>query len=1150
MTIRRLALRNLRYYARVHLAAVLGVAAGGAALIGALLVGDSMRGSLRDAALQRLGRIETVLRADRFFRAALADAIAPPPPGATEPLAPPSSVAPLAAPAIVLAGGVSAAETAARVEGVQVLGVDRRFWQLARGAPQAPPTFDGAGRVAILNHSLARALGVSTGDELLVRIGKPSAVSTETLLGRRDDTTRTLRLRLVSTVADDDVGAFSEAPLQQPAANVFVPLETLQRAVDQPRRANRLLLRGARGAEPPAAGDSPLGARLESSLTLADYGVRLIVDPALGYLSVESDRLLIEPPLEQAARAAAGECGAASVGVLAYLANEIGLATGGTTTPIPYSTLAAIEPGAGDATPAARLAADGLLPAPGEVVLNQWAADRLGAAPGDEIALRYFVTGAGGELETQRSTFTLRAILPLAGVARDPRFVPTLPGVTDAERMTDWDPPFPVDLGRIRAVDEAYWDASRTTPKAFLSFADAARLFAEDPERFGLFTTLRVYPPTRAALDEFRARFEARLLSRLSPAAFGFVLEPVRSRALAAAAGNTDFGGLFIGFSFFLIVSAAMLVALLFRLAVERRAGELGVLTAIGYPPATLFRLLLLEGLALAATGTLIALIAAPAYAALMLAGLRSWWSGAVNAPFLQLHASAMTLAIGTVAGILVAAAATAFALRGLLRAAPRALLAGVVPPRGVARAGRRPAALWLSVASMLAAAALISAAALGRIPAAGGFFGGGAALLVAGLAVFRHLLVAPRSTTAWRPGCTAWLRLAVTNAARQPGRSVLTAGLIAAASFLIAALGAFRLEIVADPGDPRSGVGGFALFAEAATPLPYDLNSPAGRAALGVEPEAEAVLAQAEFVPLRLRPGDAASCLNLYGGARRRLVGVDESFIARGAFRFSAALPGSEEQRRNPWLLLNRRFDDGAIPVIGDEAAVMWQLHRGLGQDLDAVDGRGRPVRLRFVALLAGSALQDELIVAERDFIRLFPSVDGHAFFLIRVAPQASAGVVETAERSLAPYAFDVGSTIERLDAYNRVQNTYLSTFQTLGGLGLVLGVFGLAAVMLRNVRERRAELGLMAALGYSRIAIAVVVLAENALLLLFGLATGVIAAAVAVTPQLLRRAEAVPWASLSLTLAGVLVVGLLAGAVALRPALGAPPLRALRSE
>ena len=129
-------------------------------------------------------------------------------------------------------------------------------------------------------------------------------------------------------------------------------------------------------------------------------------------------------------------------------------------------------------------------------------------------------------------------------------------------------------------------------------------------------------------------------------------------------------------------------------------------------------------------------------------------------------------------------------------------------------------------------------------------------------------------------------------------------------------------------------------------------------------------------------------------------------------------------------------------------------------------------------------------------------------------------------------------------------VQNTYLSTFQALGGLGLVLGTLGLAAVQLRSVLERRGELALMQAVGFRRRRLGAMVLWEHSLLLLSGLAVGTLSAVVAVWPHLIGGAGAVPWSATAATLALVLVVGLSAGLVAVRAVVVAKLLPALRAE
>src|SRR5262245_46440716 len=68
MTPRRLLFRNLLFHRRGNLAVLLGVAVGAAVITGALLVGDSLRGSLRDYALRRLAWVDAALVAPRFFR--------------------------------------------------------------------------------------------------------------------------------------------------------------------------------------------------------------------------------------------------------------------------------------------------------------------------------------------------------------------------------------------------------------------------------------------------------------------------------------------------------------------------------------------------------------------------------------------------------------------------------------------------------------------------------------------------------------------------------------------------------------------------------------------------------------------------------------------------------------------------------------------------------------------------------------------------------------------------------------------------------------------------------------------------------------------------------------------------------------------------
>ncbi len=861
--------------------------------------------------------------------------------------------------------------------------------------------------------------------------------------------------------------------------------------------------------------------------------------------------MLIEPALEAAALAAAGDVGLRPYGVQAYLANRIGMA--GAATGIPYSTAVAIDPAMLARVPfldRAGGAIDAL--APGEIVLGAWAADDLAAGVGDRITLTYYVTGDFGRMETREETFTLRAVAAMVGAAIDDAFVPPYEGVTDTDNLADWDPPFPMDLKAVRDKDEAYWDTYHATPKAFITLVDGERIWGHERERFGSLTSLRLTAIESGPVDTDAAtRFEAALLKRIDPRRVDLAFEPVREQLTASSSGSTDFGGLFIGFSFFLIGSAAMLVALLFRLGVERRAGEVGLLLATGFSPRTVSRLLLREGLVLAVVGTLIGLALSAGYAWLMLAGLRSWWQAAVNTPFLQLHVTPATIGIGFAGSVAVAVASIAWAVHGLTRLSARALLAGTIASGRPPAKGRRTWSTPLAVGGFLVALAMaVLPAVVDDLPAAPIFFAAGASMLTGCLALFARRLRTEKPGVIHAPGTGSLVRLGARNAGRRAGRSVLTAALIASATFLIAALQAFHMDLDAPVTQRLSGTGGYALFAESSVPLVYDVNTTAGRESLNVTPDGETQLADVAITPMRLRPGDESSCLNLYRPTKPRILGAGEAMIARGGFTFGATLAESDAERENPWRLLERTFPDGAVPVIGDESAVMWQLHLGLGKDLVTIDGKGGEVRLRFVALLKGSVLQDELVVAESAFERLFPSIDGYGFFLIESPPAAIADVERTLERELAPFGFDVGSTVRRLRDYLAVQNTYLSTFQTLGGFGLILGTIGLAAVLLRNVWERRAELALMRALGFTHVALALIVLVENLVLLSVGLLAGTASAVLAILPHIASRAGELPWLSLGLTLAAVFVTGSVAGLIAVVPTVRAPLLTSLRSQ
>ena len=1114
----RLLLRNLLHYWRTNAAVVAGVATAVAVLAGALLVGQSVRESLRDLLSERIGSTDYVVSADRYFREELAAGFAAPDSAGGRPAS---------CPIVAIQGVVLREGSARQAHDVHVYGVDERFWRFHGLA--VPPGFENGAAVA--GAPLAGHLGVKPGESLLLRIGSAEDIPGESLYGRRDGTTRTIRLTCGGIAGPAELGEFALRSGQGSVFSLFVPLTRLQRELAQPDRANTVLI----ASESPDDEIPRLQRLLREHVAPTDVGVRFRPLAAGQGVSVESTRILLDDAVARAAFEAARQEERPVSGVFAYLANAI-RARG---REIPYSVIAAADLGQG-ALGDVRVAAGSAMPqAPAEardsIWLSEWAWQDLGIPIGEPIEVDYYGWEEGAGLVTRSARFSLAGVVAIGGDVND-TLAPDVPGVTQARNLRDWDPPFPMDLRRIRPVDETYWERHRGTPKAFVTLAAGQALWQS---RFGRLTAVR------AALPE--SALAGMLGSRIDPEAAGFTIAAVRRDGLDASRGSVDLGEYFLYFSAFLIAAAVLLSASFFRLGVEQRVREVGTLRAVGFSAGTLRDMFLAEGAVLLAIGSLLGAAGALAYGGALIAGLRTWWIGAVGTERVHLHVSWSALGAGIGVGVVSSLVAIVWTLRGLARSSPRALLAGVLESRA-ARATRARVLAVVPPAALAAAVLVVAASAAGLIPSIEGFFGAGTLLLVSSLSlaalVLRRTNPRPIAGHGWR----ALSRLTFRGAAHRPARSLLPVALIAAATFIIVSVDAFRKDSRDDHLDRRSGTGGYALVASSALPVLSDPATPDGRDALGIDAVQSA--AGVTFASFRERPGDDASCLNLYAPREPAILGAPPAFVAQGRFSFAGSLAATADERANPWLLLDKAQAEGVIPAIGDANTIEYSLGLSVGGEIVVRDGAGAPVRLTVVATLRDSVLQGVLIVSEANFLRLFPSQQGHRFFLVEVPAQDAPSVAEPLAEHLADEGMRVESARERLAAFHRVENTYLSTFQSLGALGLVLGAFGLVAVLLRNVLERRGELALLRAMGYRERTLAAMVVAEHVLLMVGGLGCGTVSALVAIAPAVAARGGVLPAAMVGLLLIAVTAAGLISSLLGGLVVLRSPLVAALRSE
>lgn len=1154
LTVPKVAAASLHHYWRVSLALVFGVAIATSVIVGALLVGDSMRGSLRALTLDRLGKIDTIVFPGSFFD-------------------PSKVVAANSGQHAVMLFPAGAAETPKdndleirRAGSVQILGVDDDFWSLddSGNVPQEMPGDDGV----VLNQACADELRVSVGDLVTVRLPIESAVPADSPLGRRESETEGLpRLTVVDIIDDMGLGRFSLAPSQMTPQNVYLSREMIAEALEREGQANALFFDRSVDEDELKLGLDDLGLQLNRVTSVevirpdtnaGDAQGTADSNPVFDYYSVTSERLLLDDQIVDAIQSALPS--GSVVPVNTYLANAIETVDqdGDVLQSVPYSIVTGVDSSA--SLPLEFETTEDVVP----LVLNDWTATRLQAGVGDHVRLAYFEPEVERGQEVERYfDAVVTGIVPITEPTRpfrrtrppvfkksptvynDPDLTPTVPGVTDQDSISDWDTPFPLTRETDDADDE-YWKNHRLTPKAFMPIAASRELFAS---RFGETTGLRIDVAAADDLEDLRSSLREPL--RAVASELGWTPLPIRQQQLAASRGTTPFDGLFLSLSFFVIAAAMMLIAMLFRLGLQSRLKELGTLVAIGWNEGQVARLLLREGVLLAVVGVVLGITGGFAYAWGVLVGLRSYWVGAVTVPFLEFHWRPVSLVIGGVAGFVVALGTLYFSIRSLTKSSAIALLRGdATPSSSESDSGRpRKKAGWSKPVALVCFLIAIGIAGWGTTAsgtaAAGAFVGAGMLLLIAGV-LLTYASLSKVSGSLDETTSQTRLSLATLstgNARRNPLRSTLTIGLMACAVFLVLAMAAFQLQ------PDEAGTGGFDLIGGTAQPIYRDLADASIRQDWLANESDE--LSDVTVVAMRQRRGQDASCNNLYQATQPTVLGVAPKMFAGDESTFAWAA-GDDEA---PWLALGEvasGTESDPIPVVIDQNTAMWslQLRSGVGEACSFTYD-DRDVFFKVVGLLSNTVLQGQLLISETNFQSVFPKISGYSKYLIRVPDSAKIDrVASVFESRLGDVGMDLSSTRDVLAGMMSVQNTYLKTFQSLGTLGLLLGTIGLAVAQLRTVLERRQELAVMRAIGFSRTSLAKMVMQETMFLLVVGLGLGAVCAVLAVLPYGLISGLNPPIVDSLLVVVGILLFGCLAGLLAVVRVVRMPLLDSLRGS
>ena len=1144
MNISRLIRNNLIYYRRKHLRLMAGVAISGAVITGALLVGDSVDYSLKAIVGQRLGTVSHVLKSgDRYFTTSLA-------PGVEEELGLPVS-------ALLLQEGTAIGDGGQlRVNRVQVLGVDPDF---DRVTGQTDLFSALSGDTVFISRNLAASLNKQPGDELLLRIEKASLVPRNAPFVSDDGVQVSLRAHIRDVLDPDRLGRFNLRVSQVAPFNVFLSGERLSEIMDFEGRANVLLV----GAEnegdgtPVSRNRADVRSAVEKAFSAADAGLEIRVLDGGRQLEVSSGRVFIDSQLEPVLADALGE--GSGEGITTYFVNS--LTHGDRSTPYSFvSTLAPGKTGYGSSEDYRGDLPAGDLPtgdmALWEVVINSWLAADLRAGEGDTVTMRYFEVGPLRELNEVEVALRISKVVELEGRFGDPGLMPHLPGLSDAGNCRDWETGVPIELGDIRDKDEDYWDVHGGTPKAFVSQAVGAQMWTN---RFGTYTAFR-YP----GMDS--ARLAGALAGGLDPWMLGFTLEESMDKGLEAAAGGVDFSQLFAGLSFFLLLSGVLLIALLFMFNLESRSDQLLTLSAMGLPRKMLRRIFFSEGMVVAVAGVTGGILLALVYNKLVFIALNGIWADVVRTEMMHTRTAPLTLLTGALATLVITAVVTWFPLNRMLKlrasahrvsgtgaiapagkgvpgmilprsAVPRSAVPGGAVP-GTAFSGnadtgdaisggyqsfkgwfrrRRTARTVALLSLVLALALVIYQLATGAIQDAGLFFPAGGLLLLSFLAFYRTYLERSSHTGQDDPDRFGLRQLARRNALRNRTRSMSILVLFAIGAFLVVSTGSNRKDLSANAAEESSGTGGFLYYVRSTLPVLHNLDDPEVRYEYGLEGEYT-------FVQMRQASGDDASCLNLNKIVNPGILGVKPRAL-EGRFSFVTRTPHLDEDA--PWSALDRKLPGGLIPAIADETVIKWGLGLEVGDTLYYTSSAGKDMKLLLIGGLAPSVFQGSVLISEAHFLEQYPGSSGTHVFLIDGALADTARIATETGRAFRDLGWDMQLSSVRLAEFNSVTNAYLSIFMALGGLGLLVGIFGLLVVLSRSLLERRKEIALLRAVGYSVAMIRRIIIREYLFLLLGGITAGFLSAVLATLPSLLSSHTGASWQNILLWLVFLLANG-----------------------
>jgi len=1039
MNLFKLILRNLQYYRKEHILLLMGMILSTSILTSSLIIGDSVKFSLNDIVSKRLGRTQQIISTqERYFPSSFSKTLA-------------KELKTSVATVLLLRGMASTDNSEARVPNIQVCGVESNFWETGRcKMPALNPD------EVIINTKLAEKLKLKTGDELTIRVEKVSFVTENAPFVPTENNSVALRMKVKAIATEQSFGNFNLQTSQMTPCTVFFPLQKLSKLNFDGNFANLMLISENNKTV------AEVNEAIKKCWTIDVLNLKFRTIEKQQKIELSSERVFIEDTILSILQNKKLN----PEPQFTYLINYIYAKDKFT----PYSFVSALS-----TYPGYKLKKN-------EIIINSWLADDLEANINDTIRLQYYTLGSFRKLKEQSTNFIVKDIVEMKGFASDSMLMPAFKGLAQVDRCSDWEAGIPIDFSKIRDKDEAWWKNYRGTPKAFISYETAVAYWGKE---FGNSTAIRF------DLKADTTRIKQLLLAGLQPSNVGINVRDIKKDSGWSASNATDFGQLFLSLSFFLIVAAFLLTGLLFSMMIVQRRKEQGVYFSLGLSRNKIYTIFYSEGLLNAIMGSFAGIFAGIVVSKFVLYFLNSIWYDIVRTSSIHLFINPVTLLVGFLSNILIAA----IIIRQILKAHFKKQIGELTKNTSTHQAGKivkyRKTSLWIVFSSAALFIGIVLYSFQNDVYQNSSLFlMAGFMLMVSLTALFAFVLLKSNNS---KPVLITNTYLAFRNLSFDFKRNITITSIISIGIFIVLSTGANRTDFNRNSDNNSSGTGGYTFFIDTNIGVNADLSTLEGKNRAVINNDYKDL----SFVQLLRYESDDASCLNLNRIVHPSILGVNpDKFIARNSFSFVKTI---QHPYTNPWEILNKKTAGNCIPAFADQTVITWGLGKSLGDSIKYLDERGETIYLILSGGLENSVFQGNLIISEENFIKHFPSISGSKIMLADVQSNQQEELKENLEDALRNYGVDLESASVKLATFNSVTNTYLDIFLALGGIALILGTFGLAIILIRSISSRKKQYAMMQAYGITKTTIRRIIIIEFMIILGTGILIGLLAAVTA---------------------------------------------------